>query len=78
MVDDAGGWVREKRQLPPDQIADAAANPGGWVAEIDASMIDLNADRVPPEAIMGLYEVGPDGKATGDYLRNPGYGQAPD
>jgi hypothetical protein len=33
---------------------------------------------VPSEAIIGLYAVGPDGKATGDYLRNPGYGRVQD
>lgn len=33
---------------------------------------------VPPEAILGAFLVGPDGKATGDYVRNPRYGQVRD
>ncbi len=33
---------------------------------------------VPPEAIIGVYPVGPDGQATGEFIRNPGYGTVRD
>lgn len=78
MVDKTSEWPREKRQVPSGLIAEAAANPGGSVAEIDGSMVRDPNGYVPSEAIIGVYEVGPDGKATGDYLRNPGYGQVRD
>lgn len=78
MVDKTPEWPREKRQVPSDLIAEAAANPGGSVAEIDGSMVRDANGYVPPEAIIGVYAVGPDGQATGDYLRNPGYGQVRD
>jgi hypothetical protein len=67
-------WPRERRQLPPRLAAEAAANPGGSVAEIDGSIVRDPDGYVPPEAIIGIFAVGPDGKATGDYLRNPRYG----
>jgi hypothetical protein len=71
-------WPREKRQLPSGLTAAAAANPGGSVAEIDGSEVRDPDGYVPPEAIIGFYLVGPDGRATGDYVRNPGHGPVRD
>jgi hypothetical protein len=78
MVDKTPDWPREKRQLPSSLVAAAAANPGGSVAEIDGSVVRNPDGYVPPEAIMGAFLVGPDGKATGEYVRNPRYGQVRD
>jgi hypothetical protein len=66
-------WPRERRQLPA-QTAEAASNPGGSVAEIDGSMVRDPDGYVPPEAVIGIFTVGPDGRATGDHVRNPPYG----
>jgi hypothetical protein len=78
MGDETPDWPREKRQLPPGLIATAAANPGGSVAEIDGSVVRDPDGYVPPEAIIGVFPVGPDGRATGDYVRNPRYGPVQD
>jgi hypothetical protein len=78
MSDGIPDWPREKRQLPSGLTAAAAANPGGSVAEIDGSVVRDPDGYVPPEAIIGVYLVGPDGRATGDYVRNPGHGPVRD
>ncbi len=71
-------WPRERREMPAQMQAEAAANPGGSVAEIDGSMVSDPNGYVPAEAIIGVFPVGPDGRATGDFLRNPGYGTVRD
>jgi hypothetical protein len=58
--------------------AEAAANPNGWIYEIDGSQVSDPNGYVPPEAITGAYSIGPDGKATGEFLRNPGHGTVRD
>jgi len=67
-------WPRERRELPAHLAAHAAANPGGSVAEIDGNMVTDPDGYVPAEAVIGCFLVGPDGRATGEYVRNPGYG----
>jgi hypothetical protein len=74
-VDD---WPLERRDVPPGLAAEAAANPGGVVAAIDRSLIGDPDRYVPPEAIVGVYLVGPDGVPTGEFRRNPGYGTVRD
>lgn len=71
-------WPRERRPLPPQLLGQAAANPGGSVAEIDGSVVSDPDGYVPLEAIVGLYLVGDDGMPTGDYLRNPEAGPVRD
>jgi hypothetical protein len=71
-------WPREHRVLPPHLAAEAAANPGGSVAEIDGTMVTDPDGYVPAEAIIGCYLVGADGRATGIYVRNPGHGPVRD
>lgn len=78
MADEEPEWRREKRNVPSSVMAQAAASPGGSVAEIDGSMVRDPNGYVPSEAIVGVYVVGPDGKATGDFLFNPEYGQIRD
>lgn len=70
--------LREQRPLPGHLAAAAAANPGGSVAEIDGSIVSDPDGYVPPEAIIGIFVVGADGRATGEYLRNPGRGPVRD
>jgi hypothetical protein len=71
-------WRRERRELPPQLIAEAAANPGGSVAEIDGSKVSDPDGYVPAEAIRGVYEIGPDGRGTGYFLHNPRFGPVRD
>lgn len=71
-------WQNERRAVPRELAAEAAANPGGTVAEIDGSLISDPNGYVPREAIVGVYVVGPDGVPTGDYLRNPDHGPVQD
>ncbi|MEO3842808.1 MULTISPECIES: hypothetical protein [unclassified Streptomyces] len=42
--------------------------------EIDEAMVDDPHGEVPPSAIIGAWEVDPDGALTGIYQANPNYG----
>ncbi len=54
----------------PDELLTAAAEvPGGWVYAIDPAY-DPNG-TVPPEGIVGAWEIGADGHPTGTFRRNP-------
>lgn len=71
-------WPRERRELPAALRPEAAAHPGGSVAEIDGSQISDPNGYVPAEAIIGVWPVGSDGQATGEFLRNPAHGPVRD
>jgi len=71
-------WPIERRTMPSHLVAEAAANPGGWVYEIDGSTVSNPDGYVPAEAIIGGFAVGPDGRPTGEYARNPGRGPVRD
>ena len=43
-------WRRERRQLPAHLMGEAAANPGGSVAEIDGNVVTDPHGYAPPEA----------------------------
>ncbi|MGK5556442.1 hypothetical protein ACSNOI_33005 [Actinomadura kijaniata] len=59
---------------PPEElVAAAAAQPGGWVYEIDSAWVDDPDGHVPPEAIRGGWKVGDDGRLTGEFHENPRY-----
>ena len=58
------------RTPPPSLAAEAAANPGGWVYEIDQDWLDDPNGDVPPEAVRGGWRVDDSGKATGEYVPN--------
>lgn len=64
--------------MPSHLVAEAAANPGGSVADIDGTIVTDPDGYVPAEAIIGCFLVGPDGRATGEYVRTPGYGPVRD
>ncbi|MGW6275091.1 hypothetical protein [Streptomyces sp. NPDC055060] len=68
---------RSRRKGIPNEpalLAAAAENPGGSVAEIDATYIDDPNGYVPPEAIRGAWVVDSSGKLTGEYQENPCHG----
>jgi hypothetical protein len=61
------------REKPlPEEVAEAARNPNGWVYRIAASVGDPNG-RVPPEAIIGAWKVDAAGKVVGKFIPNPKY-----
>jgi hypothetical protein len=78
MTDQQPQWPIERRTMPAHLAAEAAAHPGGWVYEIDGSMVSNPDGYVPAEAILGGFAVGQDGRPTGEYARNPGHGQVRD
>ena len=63
----------EQRTPPSDQALVEAAKdkPGGWVYDIDWSY--PAAQRTPPEAIRGGWQVGADGSLTGVFAPNARY-----
>ena len=62
-------------ELPASLIEQARAHPGGSVAQIDPAIAPNPNGYVPPEAIIGAYEVGAEGVLTGIFHRNPSYGR---
>ncbi|AZM93686.1 hypothetical protein [Streptomyces sp. W1SF4] len=70
------GRRSRRRGIPDDPalLAEAAANPGGSVAEIDTAYVDDPNGYVPPEAIRGAWLVDSGGKLTGEYQENPRHG----
>ncbi len=71
-------WPTEQRTKPPHLAADAAAHTGGWVYEIDGSVVSNPNGYAPAEAIIGGSAFGPDGRPTGENARNPGHGPVAD
>ena len=61
---------------PPSSgaTAEAAKHPGGWVYEIGGGLYPDGA--IPPEAIVGAWKVGDDGKIVGQFQPNPNYDPA--
>jgi hypothetical protein len=78
MTDQQPRWPIERRTMPAHLAAEAAAHPGGYVYEIDGSLIGDPNGFVPVEAIIGGFAVGLDGRPTGEYARNPGHGPVRD
>ena len=74
----AGGPAADPGANPPPfpdaLLAEGARTPGGWVYAIDPAYDP--AGDVPPEAIAGAWHIGDDGRPTGEYRANPGYGRA--
>jgi hypothetical protein len=60
------------RAVPyPGEVDEAKRHPNGWVYRI-ASTFQRN-EAVPPEAIIGAWKVGPDGRIVGEFIRNLKY-----
>ncbi len=49
MTDQLPRWPIEQRAMPPHLAAEAAAHPGGWVYEIDGSMVGNRTATFPPK-----------------------------
>ena len=69
------GWFKKRRdesaEFTPEMIAEAKKNPGGNVYKIDWNYPD--DQKVPPEAIVGAYEVDDAGNLTGVFHENDNY-----
>jgi hypothetical protein len=62
------------RPFPPELLAEAMSQPGGWVYEIDARFARDGVDgAVPPEGIKGAWKIGLHGVPTGEYQANDNY-----
>jgi len=55
----------------PQEIEIARERPNGWVYRIAGRFGP--GERVPPEAIVGAWKVGPDGRITGAFIVNEKY-----
>lgn len=53
------------------EIAEAKANPGGWVYRIAGQFGPTEA--VPPEAIVGAWKVDDNGSIVGEFIANKRY-----
>lgn len=68
------GRNRTGRRRPPRELVAAAKKqPGGWVYEIDAEMVNDPDGEVPAHAIIGAWTVDDRGKLTGEFQHNPQY-----
>jgi hypothetical protein len=61
----------ELPEITPEIEAEAKRNPGGWVYKIDWQY--RKDQYTPPEAVMGAFEVGKDGKLSGHFEKNENY-----
>jgi hypothetical protein len=55
----------------PAEIAEAKRTPNGWVYRIGGRFSPDEA--VPPEAVVGAWQVNENGEIFGDFIHNPGY-----
>ena len=62
---------QEQRRPSAEVVQQAKQHPNGWVYEIDGEFGE--DEDVPPEAIIGAWEVDGEGNLTGKYLKNSGY-----
>ena len=64
--------LKKEDQKPyPREIDEAKQNPNGWVYRIAGEFADDEA--VPPEAIVGAWEVDSKGSIIGEFKSNPKY-----
>lgn len=58
-------------EVTSDVIEEARRNPGAWVYKIEGNFAPQ--DAIPPEAIVGAWEVDKEGVLTGVFMSNPNY-----
>jgi hypothetical protein len=58
----------------PEEVQEAKRNPNGWVYRISGSFGD---NAVPPEAIVGAWQVDSKGAISGDFHPNPKFPNPP-
>jgi hypothetical protein len=60
-----------KHEITEDVIQAARENANGWVYKIEGSFGPT--EDVPPEAVVGAWEIDANGKPTGEFFPNPNY-----
>lgn len=63
--------MKAQAKLTRGARAEARKNPGGWVYEIEGPYGP--DDAVPPEAVVGAWQVDENGRIVGDFIPNPNY-----
>jgi hypothetical protein len=58
-----------EHEVTEDVLQEAKKHPGGWVYKIEGQYASDVA--VPPEAIVGAWEVDASGNLTGKFIDNP-------
>lgn len=65
----------QKPTPSPELVAQARTQPDSWIYKVDREFGPN--DAVPPEAIIGAWQVDSAGNITGGFIRNPNHVQAP-
>jgi hypothetical protein len=78
MVRSAAPGEEPGRTPPAALMAEAARQPGGWVAELDRALIGDPDGYIPSEAIRGAWKVDDAGQLTGEFQPNLKYGPPQD
>jgi hypothetical protein len=60
-----------EHEITEDVIQAATSNPGGWVYKIDG--VFGPDEDVPPEAVVGAWQVDASGNLTGEFIANAKY-----
>ena len=63
--------IASKITPKPEEAHEAAKHRGGWVYRIAGRF--AKHQPVPPEAIIGAWRVGSDGRITSEFVPNPRY-----
>lgn len=67
-------WLKGRVDPLPEEVAQAAQNPGGYVYRIAGDFAPSEA--VPPDAIAGAWKVDERGTIVGRFVRNPKFDAA--
>jgi len=68
---------KDRPQHPhPKAIEEAKLHPNGYVYQLDGDFRD--DEFVPPDRIMGMWEVDESGEIVGDFIPNPNYRRRPE
>ena len=70
-IQESRGGLADSGRSNAGNVAEAKANPGGWVYQIAGSFGPT--DHIPPEFIKGAFKVDERGNITGEFQANPKY-----
>jgi hypothetical protein len=74
MIDGVGAdWPVERHAVPEWIKVREPHTPGAFAYQVDQARVPAGSSDVPAEAVVGCFRIGPDGRATGEFLRNLGY-----
>lgn len=70
---DPDDWFPERHAVPDGLRAGEPHPADSYAYVVDQGRVPPGIAGTPPEAIVGCYLIGADGRATGEFLRNPMY-----